>query len=103
MLSYTANYDKTFESTEKSTTERIYAAFGQDAFYRIRSGSLGFSSDIIQDVYSLYASMVVDEQRLIQRAFEAISNCYIDGHLFLADFQIQPMVYVNTNNQNSAL
>lgn len=98
-----ANYDKTFESTEKSTTERIYAAFGQEAFYRIRSGSLGFSSDIIQDVYSLYASMVVDEQRLIQRAFEVISNCYIDGNLFLADFQIQPMVYVNTNNQNSAL
>lgn len=98
-----ANYDKTFESTEKSTTERIYSAFGQEAFYRIRSGSLGFSSDIIQDVYSLYASMVVDEQRLIQRAFEAIADHWIGGELALQDFQIQPMVYVNTNNQNNAL
>lgn len=93
------NYDKVFESTEKSVTERIYAAFGQEAFYRIRSGSLGFSSDIIKDVYSLYASMVVDEQRCIERAFTRLFMYWHDKEANQTkDFSTQPLKYISVEN-----
>lgn len=88
-----ANYDKTFEATEKSVTERIYASFGQEAFYRIRSGSLGFSSDIIQDVYSLYASLVTEEQGLIAGALrKAMGNWVFD--VDLKGLFIKPLDYI---------
>lgn len=32
------NFDDKFDSTEKSVTERIYSAFGQEPWYLIRTG-----------------------------------------------------------------
>lgn len=66
------NYDKDFTVTEESTVERIYAQFGQELFYAIRMGKLGFSGQVMADAYSDYAGKVGKEQRFIMRGFKAV-------------------------------
>ena len=89
-----ANHDKLFEVTEKSTTERIYAAFNQEAFYRIRTGSVGFSSEMMEDAYSLYAAMVTPEQRMIERAFTRVFKHWHEVCNPSNDYSTQPLKYV---------
>ena len=89
-----ANHDKLFETTEKSTTERIYAAFNQEAFYRIRTGSVGFSSEMMADAYSLYAALVTPEQRMIERAFTKIFKHWHEVANASNDFSTQPLKYM---------
>lgn len=62
-----SNYDKVFEATEASTTERIYAAFGQEAFYCLRIGKIGFSGAVLADAKKEYAEQQVKRQKLIER------------------------------------
>ena len=45
------NFDKKFLSTESSTVERIYAAFGQEPWYCVRVGKVGFSGDVLREAY----------------------------------------------------
>lgn len=92
------NYDKDFTVTDESTVERIYAQFGQEAFYAIRMGKFGFSGTLIADAYSLYASMVTNEQRLIQRTFECINALYV-GRVS-DDFSILPLKYIVNGASN---
>ena len=66
------NFDKDFTVTEESTVERIYAQFGQELFYAIRMGKLGFSGQVMADAYSDYAGKVGKEQRFIMRGFKAV-------------------------------
>lgn len=88
------SHDKLFEATEKSTTERIYAAFKQEAFYRIRTGSVGFSSEMMEDAYSLYATLVTPEQRMIERAFTQVFNRWHEVCNLSKDYSTQPLKYV---------
>lgn len=61
------NFDRKFETTEKSTEERIYAAFGQEVFYCIRTGKLGFSGTVIDDAFAYYNSYVFREREEISK------------------------------------
>ena len=52
------NYDKEFTVTDASVVERIYSAFGQEPWYCIRIGKVGFSGDILEDAFEYYNSIV---------------------------------------------
>lgn len=75
----TSNYDKDFNVTEQSVTERIYAAFGQEPWYCIRSGKIGFSGTLLVDAFSYYNSVVYKYQRMIERAFVDIMKHWHEG------------------------
>lgn len=96
-----ANYDKDFTVTETSTVERIYAAFGQELFYAIRIGKLGFSGQVMCDAYEYYAGQVTNEQRFIERAFDGIFRCWHEPINPSKDFSIQPIKYINNNDETS--
>ena len=89
------NYDKEFTVTDSSVIERIYSAFGQEAFYCIRSGKIGFSGTLIYDAKLEYAQRVHKEQRMLTRAYKTIL-----GHWDMAtapilndqDIEIEPIV-----------
>lgn len=89
------NFDKKFEVTEKSVTERIYSAFGQEPWYCIRSGKVGFSGDILTDAYEYYNSFVAKERALISRSFSRIFSQWespVNAH---GDYTIQPLQYIS--------
>lgn len=92
-----ANYDKDFTVTENSTVERIYAAFGQELFYAIRIGKLGFSGQVMCDAYEYYAGQVTNEQRFIERAFDKVFRYWHKSINTSMDFSIQPIKYINSN------
>lgn len=66
------NYDKEFTVTSENASERIYAAFGQEMFYRLRLGAVGFSSDIVADAFKMYNSVTSTQRRMLERAFDAV-------------------------------
>lgn len=86
------NYDKEFTVTDESVVERVYAQFHQELFYAIRIGKIGFSGNVMRDAYEYYAGKVTNEQRFIQRA---LSKIYGNGY----DFTIQPLRYINSEEQ----
>jgi len=86
------NYDKEFTVTDSSVIERIYAAFGQEAWYCIRIGKVGFSGDILEDAFEYYNSIVSKQQRLIERTFRAVFKHW---HTPVADdFSVEPLRYI---------
>lgn len=96
------NFDKKFDTTEKSVILRIYAAFGQEPWYRILDGSLGFSSDILTDAYEYYNSYVNNERRAMSRAFKRIFDHWHEDANPSSDYTIQPLVYISTRNNGTA-
>ncbi|WP_321479771.1 hypothetical protein [uncultured Bacteroides sp.] len=97
-----ANYDKDFTVTETSTVERIYAAFGQELFYAIRIGKLGFSGQVMCDAYEYYAGQVTNEQRFIERVFDRIFKYWHEPINLRNDFSIQPIKYINSDGTSNA-
>lgn len=94
------NFDKKFQTTESSTEERIYSAFGQEPWFCIRKGKTGFSGEILRQAYEYYNSYVDNERRVITRTFQRI---FANWHESLKDmdFTIQPLVYqYNYSNGN---
>ena len=94
------NFDKKFQTTESSTEERIYSAFGQEPWFCIRKGKTGFSGEILRQTYEYYNSYVDNERRVITRTFQRI---FANWHENLKDmdFTIQPLVYqYNYSNGN---
>lgn len=89
------NFDKKFSSTEESSMKKIYIAFGQEPWYRILDGSLGFSSDILTDAYSYYNSYVSKERRAISRALKRIFDNWSNVVNPSEDYEIQPLTYLN--------
>lgn len=89
------NFDKLYEATEASVTERIYAAFGQEPWYAIRIGKLGFSGEILQDAYEYYNSFVSKERKAISRALKQIFSSWFEVANPSGDYEIQPLVYIN--------
>lgn len=88
------NYDKEFTVTDASVVERIYSAFGQEPWYCIRIGKVGFSGDILEDAFEYYNSIVSKQQRMIERAFQKIFEHWYESVNPSNDFSVQPLKYV---------
>lgn len=88
------NYDKEFTVTDASVTERIYSAFGQEPWYCIRSGKVGFSGNILEDAFEYYNSIVSKEKRIIERAFTAVFSHWYEVANASNDFSVQSLKYV---------
>lgn len=93
------NYDKKYDSTESSTIERIYAAFGQEPFYSIRTGKQGFSGKTTSEAYEYYNSYVGNERRALSRVLKKVFDHWFEPANKSEDYQIQPLVYIN-NEEN---
>lgn len=92
------NMDRKYEQTEDSVTKRIYVAFGQEVFYRIMNGSIGFSSDIMRDAFHFYSSYTSNERRAISRALRSIFYHWSFNPNVSDDYDIEPLVY-ETNEE----
>ena len=90
----TKNYDKEFSVTDASVVERIYSAYGQEPWYCIRVGKLGFSGDILEDAFEYYNSIVSRQQRMIERAFQKIFGYWFEMANPTNDYSVQPLKYV---------
>lgn len=88
------NYDKEFTVTDASVVERIYSAYGQEPWYCIRVGKVGFSGDILEDAFEYYNSIVSKQQRLIERTFDRIFKYWYEIANPSMDFSVQPLKYV---------
>lgn len=94
------NFDGKFKATDESVTSRIYSAFGQEPWYRIKTGSLGFSSEILSEAYEYYNSYVSKERRAISRALKRVFDNWHELANPSQDYEVQPLVYVsNTKKQ----
>lgn len=89
----TRNFDKEFSVTRDAVSEEIYAAFGQEVFYRIRSGALGFSNDIINDAFNYYNAMTSDERILLEQGFKTVFSDFIMPINPSNDYSIIPLTY----------
>jgi hypothetical protein len=90
----TQNYDKEFTVTDASVVERIYSAYGQEPWYCIRIGKVGFSGDILEDAFEYYNSIVSKQQRLIERTFDRIFRNWYEVANPSMDFSVQPLKYI---------
>lgn len=88
------NLDKQFERTAPAVVERIYAALHQEAFHRLRSGSIGFSGELVHDVKLEYCQAVARHQRTLSRAYVSIFERWAEGSVYTApsDCDITPLV-----------
>lgn len=87
------NFDSKFKCTEESVTKSIYIAFGQEVFYRIIEGSLGFSTDIMSEAFRYYSSYTSSPRRAISRALKRIFDNWKENVNPSDDYEIQPLVY----------
>lgn len=90
----TKNYDKEFTVTDASVVERIYSAFGQEPWYCIRIGKVGFSGDILEDAFEYYNSIVSRQQRMIERSLMKIFEHWFEVANPSNDYSVQPLKYV---------
>lgn len=96
------NYDAKFTCTEESVTARIYSAFGQEPWYCIRVGKLGFSGTVIQEAYEYYNSYVAPQRRALSRAMRSVFLHWYEKANKEGNYLIQPLVYI-ANENNGAL
>ena len=92
------NYDKEFTVTDASVVERIYSAYGQEPWYCIRIGKVGFSGDILEDAFEYYNSIVSRQQRFIERAFQTVFRHWFETANPSDDYSVQPLTYVRNAN-----
>lgn len=90
----TTNFDKEFSATDASVVERIYSAFGQEPWYCIRIGKVGFSGDILRDAFDYYNSIVSKQQRLIERTLKKVFQNWYTNVNPSGDFSVEPLKYV---------
>ena len=88
------NYDKEFSVTDASVVERIYSAYGQEPWYCIRVGKVGFSGEILEDAFEYYNSIVNKQQRFIERAFDKIFKYWYEVANPSMNFSVEPLKYV---------
>lgn len=92
------NFDSKFKTTEESTYMRIYSAFGQEPWYRILNGSLGFESNVLTQAYEYYNSYVSKERRAISRQLKRVFDCWFEVANPNDDYGIEPLQYVSVEN-----
>lgn len=88
------NYDKEFSVTDASVVERLYSAYGQEPWYCIRIGKVGFSGNILEDAFEYYNSIVSKQQRMIERAFQKIFDGWYEVVNPSNDYSVEPLKYV---------
>lgn len=90
------NFDKEFDSTQASTTAKIYAAFQQEVWYLISIGKVGFGGTVLKDAYDVYNSFVSPQRRAISRSFAKIFDYWKQDEKpqNTGNFEIQPLVLV---------
>lgn len=88
------NLDTQFQHTGPAVVERIYAAVHQEAFHRLRAGSIGFSGELINDVKMEYCQAVAKMQRILSRAYVSIFEHWGEGSPYITatDCEIIPLV-----------
>lgn len=93
----TQNFDKEFTATSSSVISNIYAAFNQEMFCRLRTGSIGFTGELANDVKHEYCEQVSKQQRMLSRAYKVILDHWTaDDKLPYTkpdDIKIEPLVY----------
>lgn len=89
----TKNYDKDYTVTKEATVEEIYTAFGQEVFLRIRTGALGFSSDVVSDAFNFYNADTSDERNLMEQAFKAAFQRFAYPINQTNDYSLIPLKY----------
>lgn len=92
------NYDREFEVSEKSVTERIYAAFGQEAWFSARLGKVGFTGEILSSAFACYNSEMRKYQRFLQRVFKRVSSYWFEDMNPSGDYSIESMKYIMNYN-----
>lgn len=92
------NYDAKFNCTEQSVVERIYSAFGQEPWYCIRAGKLGFSGTVLAEAYEYYNSLVNKERRAISRSLKRIFDNWHEMANPSQDYEIEPLPYVSNQS-----
>lgn len=100
----TNNYDKEFTATTKAVTDNIYAALNQETFGRLRSGSIGFTGDLANDVKREYCEQVAKQQRMLSRAYRAIFSHWKPStipYTGAGDAAIEPLVKSIANDATS--
>lgn len=95
------NFDSKYKTTESSTIMRIYAAFGQEPWYRILNGSLGFESDVLTQAYEYYNSYVSKERRAISRELKKIFDHWYENANPADDYEIEPLQYVSAEDNKT--
>lgn len=95
------NYDKDFTVTSTNATERIYAAFQQEVFYRLRIGAVGFSADMITDAFDYYNSSTNSMRRMLERAYDKIVKSW-HTELSVNDTVIEPLTYKSSKTTDNA-
>ena len=94
------NQDGKYVNTTESVISNIYAAFNQELFYRLRSGSIGFSGELAEQVRFEYCQQVTKEQRFLSRIYKTIIEHWMDGGVPYSsadDVQIVPLVKAISN------
>lgn len=89
------NYDKEFAVSGAKFIDDIYARFNQEQFARLRSGNIGFSGDLANDVKREYAEQVTKQQRMITRAYRSILERWAPNILpynGVQDITIEPLI-----------
>lgn len=98
----TNNYDKEFTVTDSSTVERIYSSFGQEPWYCIRIGKVGFSGDILEDAFEYYNSIVSKQQRMIERTFARVFEFWYEPVNVSRDYSVEPLKYIRNASTNNS-
>ena len=96
--------DKEFTATTKAVTDNIYAALNQETFGRLRSGSIGFTGDLANDVKREYCEQVAKQQRMLSRAYRAIFSHWEPNtipYTGAGDAAIEPLVKSIANDATS--
>lgn len=83
------------------TIERIYAAFGQEPFYSIRTGKQGFSGKTTSEAYEYYNSYVGKERRALSRLLKKVFDRWFEVANKSDDYNIQPLVYINNEDNGT--
>ena len=97
------NYDKEFTASSAKFIDDIYARFNQEQFARLRSGSIGFSGELANDVKREYAEQVTKQQRMITRAYRSVVEHWAVGVLpyqGVQDIMIEPLIKAIDNGTN---
>lgn len=89
------NYDKEFTASSAKFIDDIYARFNQEQFARLRSGAIGFSGELANDVKMEYAEQVTKQQRMITRAYRAVLEHWTPNTIpynSVEDIKIEPLI-----------
>lgn len=94
------NQDGKYANTTETVVSNIYAAFNQELFYRLRTGSIGFSGELAEAVRLEYCEQVTKEQRFLSRIYKRVLDHWQEGVMpynGYDDVRINPLVKSVTN------